>query len=171
MAASEVHRIAEIDRSEHVTREYSYRGGALAQREVDVRVPNWSRTGADDHSVEGKVRAWQPILERGGTLIGAFEAEALAGFAIYRPRLMDDMGNLSVLHVSRNHRRKGVASRLAEEVARLARADGALRLYVSATPSGSAVAFYRSHGFEPTDQPDEALFALEPDDIHMIKVL
>jgi GNAT superfamily N-acetyltransferase len=81
------------------------------------------------------------------------------------------MGNLSVLHVSRSHRRKGVASLLTEEVARLARADGARRLYVSATPSGSAVAFYLGHGFEPTDQPDAGLLALEPDDIHMIKVL
>jgi ribosomal protein S18 acetylase RimI-like enzyme len=78
------------------------------------------------------------------------------------------MANLSVLYVSRNYRRKGIASILAGEVARLARADGARRLYVSATPSGAAVGFYRSHGFEPTDEPNEALFALEPDDIHMI---
>ena len=48
------------------------------------------------------------------------------------------------------------------------RTVGARRLYVSATPSGPTVEFYRSHGFEPTDEPDEALFALEPDDIHMI---
>jgi N-acetylglutamate synthase-like GNAT family acetyltransferase len=53
-------------------------------------------------------------------------------------------------------------------VARLARADGARRLYVSATPSAPTVEFYQSHGFEPTDEPDAALFALEPDDIHMI---
>jgi len=26
----------------------------------------------------------------------------------------------------------------------------------------------RSHGFEPTDEPNRELFALEPDDIHMI---
>lgn len=60
------------------------------------------------------------------------------------------------------------AQRPGQEVARLARADGARRLYVSAIPSGSAVGFYRSHGFEPTDQPDEALFRLEPHDIHRI---
>jgi ribosomal protein S18 acetylase RimI-like enzyme len=77
------------------------------------------------------------------------------------------VANLAVLHVSRSHRRRGVGSRLAAEVARLARADGARRLYVSATPSESAVSFYRSHGFVPTDEPDERLFALEPDDVHM----
>jgi N-acetylglutamate synthase-like GNAT family acetyltransferase len=73
--------------------------------------------------------------------------------------------------VSRSQRRKGIASLLTEEVARLARADGASRLYVSATPSVSTVEFYRSRGFELTDEPNEELFALEPDDIHMVRRL
>jgi GNAT superfamily N-acetyltransferase len=78
------------------------------------------------------------------------------------------MANLSALFVSRSQRRRGVAALLTGEVVRLARADGARRLYVSATPSGSAVGFYRSQGFAPTDEPDAALFALEPADIHMV---
>jgi GNAT superfamily N-acetyltransferase len=168
MAGSELDRIGEIDRSEHVTQEYSYRHGSLGRRNVDIRVPTWSRSGDHEHSVQGNVNAWQPILDRGGTLVGAFDADTLVGFAIYRPDLVEGMANFSVLHVSRSYRRKGIGSLLAEEVARLARADGAQRLYVSATPSGPAVEFYRSHGFEPTDEPNEALFALEPHDIHMI---
>jgi len=168
MEASELGRIGEIDRSEHVTQEYSYRRGSLERRAVDVAVPRWSRSGDHEHSVQGRINAWQPILDGGGTLVGASDADTLAGFAIYQPHLAEDMANLSVLHVSRSYRRKGIGSLLAGEVARLARADGARRLYVSATPSDPAVEFYRSHGFEPTDEPNEALFALEPDDIHMI---
>jgi ribosomal protein S18 acetylase RimI-like enzyme len=168
MAASELRRIGEIDRSEHVTQEYSYRRGSLEGRSVDVTVPTWSRSGDHEHSVQGKVNAWQPILDRGGTLVGAFDRDTLVGFGIYRPDVGEGLANLSVLHVSRNHRRKGIASLLTEEVARLARADGARRLYVSATPSGSTVEFYLSHGFKPTEEPVEELFALEPDDIHMI---
>ena len=168
MASSELDRIAEIDRSEHVTEEYSYRRGVLERRTVDVVVPAWSPSGDHEHSVQGNVNAWQPILDRGGTLVGAFDAETLAGVAIYQPHLAEGMANLSVLYVSRSYRRKGIGSLLAGEVARLARADGARCLYVSATPSGAAVEFYRSHGFEPTDAPNEALFALEPNDIHMI---
>jgi ribosomal protein S18 acetylase RimI-like enzyme len=171
MAPEELARIGEIDRSEHVTREYAYRSGALEARAVDVRVPSWSPTGAHEHSVTSRIEAWRPILAEGGTLVGAFEAGALVGFAIYRPRLAADVANLAVLHVSRGHRRRGVASRLTDEVARLARADGARRLYVSATPSGPTVDFYRSHGFAPTDEPDASLFALEPDDIHMLREL
>ena len=165
MPASELGRLAEIDRSEHLTRLYTYRCGVLEARAVDEAVPTWSAEGA--RSVAGMVRAFQPILEHGGRLVGAFDGAALAGLAIYRPRLSADVGNLALLHVSRAHRRQGVASRLTAEVARLARADGARRLYVSATPSNSAVGFYRSLGFEPTDAPNPELFALEPDDIHM----
>lgn len=168
MPASELDRIGEIDRSEHVTREYSYRHGALEERVVDIAVPTWSPSGDHEHSVPSKVNAWRTLLDEGGTLVGAFAGDILAGVAIYRPHLTEGMANLAVLHVSRNQRRTGVASRLTDEVARLARADGARRLYVSATPSDSAVGFYQSHGFELTDEPNAALFALEPDDIHMI---
>jgi len=171
MAHAELARIGEIDRSEHVTREYAYRRGSLEARAVDVWVPPWSPTDAGEHSVRGRVEAWQPILARGGTLVGAFDGDGLVGVAIYRPRLTLDTANLAVLHVSRGHRRNGIASRLTEEVVRLARADGARRLYVSATPSVPTVEFYRSRGFEPTDEPNEELFALEPDDIHMLREL
>jgi ribosomal protein S18 acetylase RimI-like enzyme len=147
---------------------YSYRRGVLESRAVDEAVPGWFPSGSHEHSVPSRLEAWRPILERGGTLIGAFDGETLAGIAIYRPHLAEGTANLAVLHVSRIHRRKGIASLLTDEVARLARADGARRLYVSATPSESAVGFYRSHGFVPTDEPDEALFALEPEDIHML---
>ena len=171
MPGRELDRIGEVDRSEHVTHEYTYRKGALERRSVDTKVPDWSRSGDHEHSVGSRVDAWRPILDRGGTLVGAFDADTLAGFAIYRPHLAEGMANLSALYVSRDYRRSGIGSRLAEEVARLARADGARRLYVSATPSGSTVEFYRSHGFEPTDEPNAELFALEPDDIHMIREL
>lgn len=168
MAASELHRLGEIDRSEHVTSEYVYRNGSLEARAIDLQVSGWSPTGEHEHSVPSKIGDWQPLLDRGGTLLGAFDGAVLVGIAIYRPHLSEGTANLAVLHVSRGHRRKGVASKLTREVARLARADGARRLYVSATPSGAAVGFYRSHGFEPTDEPVAELFALEPDDIHMV---
>jgi GNAT superfamily N-acetyltransferase len=168
MDPSELGRIGEIDRSEHVTREYVQRRGALEARAVDVVVPPWSPSGDHEHSVPSRIAAWRPLLEQGGTLLGAFDGDVLSGFAIYRARIAEGTANLAVLHVSRSHRRRGVGALLAREVARRARADGAGRLYVSATPSVSTVEFYRSLGFEPTDEPDPTLFALEPEDIHMI---
>jgi ribosomal protein S18 acetylase RimI-like enzyme len=171
LPASDIARIGEIDRSEHITRLYTYRGGRLEARAVDHRVPTWLPSGDDEHSIASRVEAWGRLLAQGGTLLGAFDADVLAGVAIYRPRIAEGVANLAVLHVSRGHRRSGVATLLTREVARLARADGARVLYVSATPSESAVGFYRSQGFAPTDEPHAELFALEPDDIHMILAL
>ena len=55
-------------------------------------------------SVEARVAAWRPPLDRGGPLVGAFDAETLVGFAIYRPHLAEDMAQLLALYVSRGHR-------------------------------------------------------------------
>lgn len=171
MAPAELERIGEIDRSEHIAGQYIYRGGSLERRAVDIVATPWSRSGDGPHSVAAHLAAWRPILERGGTLVGAFEESTLVGVAIYRPHLAENMGDLAVLHVSRSHRGRGVGALLTEEVVRLARADGARRLYVSATPTVATVDFYRARGFAPTDEPHAELFALEPDDIHMIREL
>jgi GNAT superfamily N-acetyltransferase len=69
--------------------------------------------------------------------------------------------------VSRPYRRRGVASALMEEMEHLARDLGARALYVSAVPSESAVRFYLSRGFRPTEPLPEP-FAKEPEDIHML---
>jgi hypothetical protein len=49
-----------------------------------------------------------------------------------------------------------------------ARARGARFLYISATPSQSAIGFYLGHGSRLAPQVDEELFALEPEDIHLV---
>jgi hypothetical protein len=54
-----------------------------------------------------------------------------------------------------------------DEVERQARSRNARAIYVSSVPSDSAVGFYLSRGFRPTD-PLPDLLAKEPDDIHMV---
>ena len=98
-------------------------------------------------------------------MLGAFDGDRLAGFAIYQPR--EGSALFRALYVSRTHRGLGIGRRLTAAVARLARAGGAHRLYVSATPTRGTVDFYRRLGFESLAVPDAILFALEPDDIHM----
>lgn len=169
MAAAEIERIAEIDRSEHITVGYRVAGGALLAETVDWQVPPWFPTGAGSHSIARQIADWRPFVEQGGVLLGAFDGDRLAGIAILRYRLTALMAQLAVLHVSRAYRRQGIGERLVAEVERLARADGAQALYVSATPSESAVGFYRSQGFVLNDRPHPELYALEPEDIHMIK--
>ena len=45
---------------------------------------------------------------------------------------------------------------------------GATSVYVSATPTGSAVGFYLGRGCTLADPVHPALFADEPDDIHLV---
>jgi len=72
------------------------------------------------------------------------------------------------LHVSRSYRRRGVASALWAAGVEVAASADAISMYVSATPSGSAVGFYASRGCRLAENPHPALFAEEPEDIHLI---
>lgn len=169
---SAIERIGDIDRSEHVTRAYVRRNGRLEIEEVDWQVAAWFADGRAQHSVQGNIADWRPLLEEhGGVMFGAMYGRRLVGLAIYRPRLAPDMAQMAVLHVSREYRRQGLGAALTGQVALLALADGARRLYVSATPSAPTVEFYRSQGFHPVDEPHPELYALEPEDIHMIREL
>jgi ribosomal protein S18 acetylase RimI-like enzyme len=168
MMGSDVGRIGEIDRSEHVTLGYSVRDGRLVAEEVDWRVPRWFETGPE-HSVQALADFLAPMLWQGATMWGAFDEDSLAGVMVYRRDLTEDMAQLVFLHVSNGYRRQGIATRLTAECTRMAMMDGANKLYVSATPSESAVGFYQSQGFRLVDKPNPELFALEPEDIHMFK--
>jgi GNAT superfamily N-acetyltransferase len=164
-------RIGEIDRAEYVTAIYQVVDGTLQVEAVQMDIPPWSGTGDGPHSVGGLIQCWQPVLEESGLLLGAFAGDQLAAFAMLRHRLTPTMAQLALFFVSRPFRRQGAGSRLLHEVEHYARAGGATELYVSATPSASAIGFYTRHGFRLNPQPDEELFRLEPEDIHMVKLL
>jgi GNAT superfamily N-acetyltransferase len=164
-------RISEIDRAEQVTAMYQVVDGKLQVEAVHMDIPPWSRTGDGPHSVGGLIQNWQPVLEESGLLLGAFAGEKLAAFAMLRYRLTPTMAQLALFFVSRPFRRQGAGGQLLRAVEHFARAAGATELYVSATPSASAIGFYTRHGFHLTLQPDEELFRMEPEDIHMVKSL
>lgn len=170
MSSAQIGRIAEIDRSEHVTTAYSYAEGELRAEVVDWHVPRWPAEGGD-FSVRAQISGIAPILDEGGRMLGAFDGPLLVGFAVLRYRLAERTAELAGLFVSRAYRRRGIAGRLTSRIVRLAEADGADELYVSATPTESAVGFYLSQGFRLAEEVNAELFALEPDDIHMVKRL
>ncbi len=45
---------------------------------------------------------------------------------------------------------------------------GASGLYISSIPNKNTVDFYLAQGCRLADKPDPALFALEPEDIHLV---
>ena len=174
LAASDVSLVAAIDRSEDVAIEYEVVGGRLVERPVTVAaIPPWDPVGTGRHSVAEEAAFVAAHLADGATLLGAFAddapgVDALAGLAVVQPRLDAGRAQLAFLHVSRPFRRRGAATALWLAAVDLARAGGATALYVSATPTGSAVGFYRRQGCELARPPHAGLFAAEPDDIHLI---
>ncbi|MFZ6026203.1 MAG: GNAT family N-acetyltransferase [Chloroflexota bacterium] len=158
--------ISEIDVTEDGDTFYQYDHGRLRECTEPWRRPRW-----DAAEVQRRIAEFERLLAGGGAVLGAFDGDQLVGAASLRYHLEADMAQLASLHVSQSHRRLGVASALAAEIFRLARESGAKRIYVSATPSRSAIGFYRRQGFELAEKVNDELFALEPEDIHLIKML
>ena len=153
-----------MDVSEHGECIYLWQDGELVTKPViwdrPPRTPEtWQENWASVLPLPG-VKAW-----------GAFEGDVMVGIIVYRPYLAEDMAQLDALFVDKDHRQQGIAAHLTQLLEQQAIADGHKRLYVSATESQSAVGFYTSQGFIPTLDVHPDLYALEPNDIHMIKIL
>ena len=116
MKNSDISRIGEIDCSEHVTSYYVYKDGELERRKVDWHVSRWSTDDDPERSFQSRIKAWKPLLDNGGTMLGVLDADKLVGFVIYRPGLAEDTAQLAVLYVSNGYRGRGIGAALTEEV-------------------------------------------------------
>lgn len=165
LARAEVRDLWTIDRAERVERVYRHRDGALVLAPELHDTRGWP---------PGEPEQYTPLLfdcfDHGGAFWGAFEGRVLAGAAVLERRFIGrppDRLQLKFLHVGRGHRGCGLGRALFERSVAQARAWGARRLYVSATPSENTVRFYLQRGCRVAREVDPALFALEPEDIHL----
>ena len=94
----------------------------------------------------------------------------LVGIAVVVPHLRPGCA-AGILHVSAPWRATGIGNRLSEQLEQIARTGGDSDMVVSATPSENTVRFYIGRGFQPMAEPLAELFELEPEDVHMGKVL
>jgi len=168
LSSDEIRLIGGIDRSEHVDALYTVEDEQLVHRVVDFDVPPWSRDDIGEHSVGDLIDHFRPIVENGANLLGAFDRDEVLGLVIVDGSFEPPMAWLALLHVSRLHRRRGVASVLWTAAEQFAREAGAESMYVSATPSDSAVGFYLSRGCRLASPPHPDLLAEEPEDIHFV---
>jgi ribosomal protein S18 acetylase RimI-like enzyme len=169
---SDVVLVASIDRSEHVEVQYRIEDSRLVEAPVVMAdIPAWDPDGSGEHSVARHIAFCASVLADGATLLGAYDGDELMGLATVHPRFEPGLAWLATLHVSRAHRRRGAASALWEAGVALSLAVDARSLYVSATPTGSAVGFYLAHGCQLADPVHPKLFALEPEDIHLVCTL
>jgi GNAT superfamily N-acetyltransferase len=167
MTEAELSRLADIDRAETVRVGYEQHGARLVELAVDWDDPGFFKEGDGEHSVAHQVAFCRRHLAAGARMIGAFDGETLVGVGVLTPEVRPRTAQLAYLHVSAAYRRRGVAGSLFGRLLSWAREQGAETVYVSATPSQSAVSFYRRQGFEPINDPLPELYALEPEDIQM----
>lgn len=165
LTRDEIASVWRIDRSESVEAVYRVVDGALVLEPHRHEATGWP---------PGEAKTYTPILEdcfdRGGWLYGRFENRTLYAVVVLECRFMGkarDQLQLKFLHVGRSHRDKGVGKELFLLAAAEARARGAKRLYISATPTEHTIHFYLGLGCTLASTPDPELFALEPEDIHL----
>ena len=171
LGRTELSRVVEIDRREHIDVLYDQHGTQLVARHGNWSAPAWDPDGHGDYSVEAKVHTLEHYVDTGGIALGAFASGRLIGIGVVVPHFRPRIAQLAFLHVSAQVRATGIGSRLSDTLEQIARTAGDSDIVVSATPSENTVRFYLGRGFQPMAEPLAELFELEPDDVHMCKVL
>jgi GNAT superfamily N-acetyltransferase len=171
LGRTELSRVVEIDRRERIDVLYSQHGSQLVARHGNWSASAWDPEGHGEHSVEAKVNTLEHYVDNDGIALGAFASGRLVGIGVVVPHLRPGIAQLAFLHVSAPLRATGIGSCLSEQLEHIARTAGDSDMVVSATPSENTVRFYLGRGFQPMAEPLAELFELEPDDVHMSKVL
>jgi len=165
LTREEIDLIWTIDRSEVHHHIYKVVDGRLLLVPAHFDVPGW-----DPQTIEADAVKLRACFDRGGVFRGGFDGDALVGVSVVDTKLIEsapDHLGLLYLYVSRWVRGQGVGMRLFAEAAEAARAFGARALYISSTPTENTVDFYLHRGASLVADPDPALFAAEPDDVHL----
>ena len=161
----EIEKIWSIDRAEIIDNIYVLEDGDLVLKPDYFDVTGWP---------PGEAEQYGPLLydcfDRGGAFFGAFHNLALAGVAVLESKFIGknkDQLQLKFLHVSRTYRKQGLGQRLFYKAVERAQTMNARKLYISATPSENTINFYTRLGCVVTQDLDNELFQLEPEDIHL----
>jgi len=162
----EIPAIWGIDRRERVESIFVARPDGLELQPDPFDVSGWSAAKPAEMTP-----VFEAAFDAGSWFCGAFEDQRLVGIAVLEHEFFGADGRtlqLSFLHVSAETRGTGVGKELFELARGEAKARGAARIYVSATPSERTVRFYLARGCEVLAEPDQRLFELEPEDIHLL---
>ena len=168
---TELSRVGEIDRRERIDVQYEQHGTELVARHGNWSSLAWDPNGHGEHSVENQIHMLEHYVDAGGTAIGAFAGHQVVGIGAVVPHLRPGIAQLAFLHVSAPFRATGIGSHLCEQLDEIARTAGDSDMVVTATPTGNTVRFYLGRGFRPMAEPFPELFELEPEDVHMHKML
>lgn len=156
-----------ISRRELITQNYIQKQQQLELVDCFFDVQNW-----DSYHLENDPPKLKQLFAQGSIFVGAFDApEKLVGVSVVSNQVITDYPHAKLLHyfyVDANQQGQGIGSKLMQATKESAKQLGANQLYISATPSRRTVDFYMKHGAQPLSAPDQQLWQLEPEDIHLL---
>jgi len=156
-----------ISRRELITQMYIQNQQHLELVDCFFDVQHW-----DSYHLENDPPKLKQLYEQGALFIGAFDAaEKLVGVSVVSNQIIADYPHAKLLHyfyVDADQQGKGIGAKLMQAAKGSAKQLGAKQLYISATPSQRTVDFYIKHGAQPLSAPDQQLWKLEPEDIHLL---
>ncbi|WP_017389023.1 GNAT family N-acetyltransferase [Acinetobacter calcoaceticus] len=160
----------QISRRELITQMYIQNQQHLELVDCFFDVQNW-----DSYHLENDPPKLKQLFEQGSIFVGAFDAsKKLVGVSVVSNQLIADYPHAKLLHyfyVDADQQGKGLGAKLMQAAKESANQLGAKQLYISATPSRRTVDFYIKHGAQPLSAPDQQLWQLEPEDIHLLCTL
>ncbi|MBU3084535.1 GNAT family N-acetyltransferase [Acinetobacter seifertii] len=160
----------QISRRELITQLYIQKQEQLELTDCFYDVENW-----DDYHLENDPPKLKELYQQGASFVGAFNtSEKLVGISVVSNQHIADYPDAKLLqyfYVDADQQGQGVGSKLMQAAKESAKQLGALQLYISATPSKRTVDFYIKHGAVVLGHPDQHLWELEPEDIHLLCLL
>jgi len=143
--------------------------GEWVLKDDSIFIDDW-----DDTQKAEIITDYITILKSGGVVIGAYVDGDLIGVTIIPNRfwgINSDYLQLDGMHVSLEHRGKGIGKELFKMSCMAAREMGAKKLYMSAHPSKETQAFYFAVGCRDVTEVIQELVEKEPYDRHLEYVL
>lgn len=152
-----------------VTDQVVFKDNHLYKVKSDYFIDDW-----DDNKKSRVIHDLRTCIAEGGKVIGAYEEEALAGFAnIKSPFFGSQMKyiELPYIHISRERRGTGIGKKLFTKCCEEAKILGAEKLYIAAHPSVESQGFYTAMGCIEAVEINEKIVSREPLDIQLEKIL
>lgn len=157
----------QISRRELITQMYIQNQQQLDLVDCFFDVQYW-----DSYHLENDPPKLKQLFAQGSIFVGAFDAhEKLVGVSVVSNQVIADYPHAKLLHyfyVDADQQGQGIGAKLMQAAKTSVKQLGANQLYISATPSRRTVDFYMKHGAQPLSAPDQQLWQLEPEDIHLL---
>lgn len=153
-----------FQRDQRTTKVLVNESGTLVEKE-DAFEDEWTVTRKREI-----VQHFRHVIDQGGAVIIANEDAAVVGFAVIEPGEFGQHSRyreLSYIHVSREHRGKGIGKDLFSVVLDAAKQLGADKLYIGAHPSIETQSFYSHMGCVLAEEIHEEIYMREPRDIQL----